>query len=485
MDEMRAAARNTWRAGAPARQSWTRRSGFAAGALTLAFGIFGSATTTTSAQAGGPDPRQVSRLGKALFFDATLSNPAGMSCSTCHNPDAGFTYPISAINVKTGTVPGVVTTRFGNRKPQTISYARFIPPGPPTFDPNRGQYVGGLFWDGRASDLEHQAAAPLQNPNEMNNLVHNVGSPALVVAAVQKSPNAALFKQVYGANVFQLPVDQVFQLVVRSIAMWERTPEVNPFSSKYDAYVLGQATLTPQELNGLRLFTGSVTGRPGGPRFTKNAQCSSCHSVAPAGAPNPDLFTNNHYANAGVPRNSSNPFYTMTDPVSNPAGYNPLGYSYRDLGLGDFLYPLQGKPAGDFAEGDPLRINGMFKIPTLRNVDKRPYPLFIKDYGHNGFFKSLKRIVHFYNTRNLTTLPGEVIDFRLANPYAVLKGKPIWPAPEYRVASTLTNPAGIGAGPGPHLGNLGLTDQEENDIVAFLTTLSDGFFQPQAPPKQP
>jgi len=42
-----------------------------------------------------------------------------------------------------------------------------------------------------------------------------------------------------------------------------------------------------------------------------------------------------------------------------------------------------------------------FRVPTLRNVDKRPRPDFVKAYGHNGYFKSLKEIVHFYNTRDV------------------------------------------------------------------------------------
>jgi cytochrome c peroxidase len=41
-----------------------------------------------------------------------------------------------------------------------------------------------------------------------------------------------------------------------------------------------------------------------------------------------------------------------------------------------------------------------FQVPTLRNVDKRPDPRFVKAYGHNGYFTSLKAIVHFYNTRD-------------------------------------------------------------------------------------
>jgi len=64
---------------------------------------------------------------------------------------------------------------------------------------------------------------------------------------------------------------------------------------------------------------------------------------------------------------------------------------------------------------------GRFQVPTLRNVDKRPYPEFVKSYGHNGYFRSLKEIVHFYNARDVlphchVNDPGE--------------GKTCWPAPE-------------------------------------------------------
>lgn len=461
-----------------------QRAGLAVSAPLFVFGIL-AMTRSTDAQQPGPDPRAVARLGKALFFDTTLSNPAGMACATCHAPEAGFSYPESQINLEDGTVPGVIVTRSGNRKPPTVSYSQFIPEGLPHLDAQGREYVGGLFYDGRTPDLPHQAAQPLQNPNEMNDLVHNVGSPALVVSKVANGPNAALFKTVYGPNVFTLPTAQVFALITQSIAAWEHTPEVSPFNSKYDAFVQGRATFTQQELNGLRLFTGSVTGRPGGTPFVKNAQCSNCHSLAPAGVRARDLFTNSHYVNIGIPRNSNNPFYPNTNAVANPAGYNPLGFRYVDFGLGDFLYPLNGLPNGDLAQQDPLAIDGTFKTPTLRNVDKRPTLDFVKAYGHNGVFKSLKQVVHFYNTRNLTTQPGEVIDFTKPNPYAGLIGKPLWPTPEVPSPKTLINPRGLSSGPDHHIGNLGLTPQDEDALVAFLRTLSDGFFTNQGPPPPP
>jgi cytochrome c peroxidase len=103
---------------------------------------------------------------------------------------------------------------------------------------------------------------------------------------------------------------------------------------------------------------------------------------------------------------------------------------------------------------------------------------------HNGYFKTLKDVVHFYNTRNLTTR-GEIINLIAANPYANIAGKPLWPAPEYASAATLQNAAGRPAGPASRVGNLGLTDQEENQIVAFLGTLSDGYFVPARRPGPP
>jgi cytochrome c peroxidase len=100
---------------------------------------------------------------------------------------------------------------------------------------------------------------------------------------------------------------------------------------------------------------------------------------------------------------------------------------------------------------------GRFQVPTLRNVDKRPYPSFVKAYGHNGYFKSLKSIVYFYNTRDVlrrcgTTDSGE--------------GTTCWPAPES--ADNMNT---------KFVGRLGLTDEEEDELVSFMQTLTDGFMQ--------
>jgi cytochrome c peroxidase len=121
-----------------------------------------------------------------------------------------------------------------------------------------------------------------------------------------------------------------------------------------------------------------------------------------------------------------------------PPEFNPAGMSWIDPGLGGFLANLP-----DYATYAPQNM-GKHKVPTLRNVDKRPDDGFVKAYGHNGYFKSLKEIVHYYNTRDVVGMG--------------------WPAPEV--------PENVNTA---ELGNLGLTDAEEDAIVTFMKTLTDGY----------
>jgi cytochrome c peroxidase len=136
---------------------------------------------------------------------------------------------------------------------------------------------------------------------------------------------------------------------------------------------------------------------------------------------------------------------------------NKLGAAFVDLGVGGFL--LNGHPLSEPSATDPRWVvratenTARFQVPTLRNVDKRPDPSFVKAYGHNGYFKSLKEIVHFYNTRD--TLP------RCASGDPG-EGTTCWPAPE---STSNMNTRFVG--------NLGLTDAEEDAIVSFLKTLTD------------
>jgi cytochrome c peroxidase len=442
----------------------------------------GDSPVTSSKNPAPPSTPPASEvyLGEQLFNDVNLSNPPGQSCASCHGQYAGFKFPLSKINVQSGIAPGAFKGRFGNRIPPTISYAAYLQAGPPAFNGVFNAFSGGLFWDGRVNTLTDQAKEPFVNPNEMNNLLHNLADPATVVRKVQDGPNAWLFRKVYGNLVFSQGTAKVYNLIAQSIAAFESSPEISPFSSKYDAFVHGEAVLSQSEWNGLRLMTGSVTGRPGGLPYYKNANCSDCHGILSDPTDGVDLWTNSCFDNIGTPKNPENPYYAQTNASANPAGYNPQGAAYVDLGLGGTFYPTLGLPPGNIGpgsngQGDYFAVNGSFKAPTLRNVDKRPRPGFVKRYTHNGYFTDLKTIVHFYNTRNLTTCPGEVIDFTQPDPYAHLKGKPLWPPPEWPNPTTLQNPSGAPNSSGAQVGNLGLTAAEEDDIVAMLKALSDGY----------
>ena len=403
----------------------------------IALGLAGFFVATGSqAQALTP----IQELGKLLLFDTDLSSPAGQSCATCHAPEVGYTGPDSAINEALAVYPGAIDTRFGNRKPPSAAYGGDSPIL--YYDDVDEVWVGGMFWDGRASGwtlgdpLAEQAQGPFLNPLEQNN--PNI---KFVCLTVRKSPYARLFEAVWGPGSLDCGsgVALTYEYIARSIAAYERSAEVNPFSSKFDLFwdnarTAGLAVpainvdnwpdyaglgLADDEVYGLALFNDEGRGK-----------CALCHTLAEGSAGYP-LFTDFTYDNLGVPKNPANPFYTMQPK------YNPDGEAWIDPGLGGFL-----QAAGFPAEVYAAEL-GKHKVPSLRNVDLRPYPEFVKAFGHNGYFKSLAEITHFYNTRDVD---------------------PTWPAPE--VPTTVNS---------DELGNLGLSAAEEAGIVLFMTTLSDGF----------
>jgi len=360
-------------------------------------------------------------LGKFLFFDTNLSTPPGQSCAACHGPATGFTGPDDAINAGIAVYAGAIHTRFGNRKPPSAAYGGESPVF--YFDEDEGLWIGGMFWDGRATGwtlgdpLAEQAQGPFLNPLEQNN-----PNAKVVVDRVAKSSYADLFEAAWGpGSLNRKDVPLTYERIARSIAAYERSAEVNPFTSKFDYYLKEQATLTAQEAEGLALFEGK-------------AKCSACHLSAGSNG-EPPLFTDFTYDNVGMPKNPMNPFYYA------PPSVNPERGQWIDPGLGGFL-----KAAGYLPEiYEPEW--GKHKVPTLRNVDKRPYPEFVKAFGHNGFFKSLEEIVHFYNTRDVADAG--------------------WPPPEV--------PQNVNTG---ELGDLGLTAEEEAALVAFMKTLTDGYTPP-------
>jgi cytochrome c peroxidase len=218
---------------------------------------------------------------------------------------------------------------------------------------------------------------------------------------------------------------------------------VTPFSAKYDYVMAGKVAFTLEENAGYELFRSKTT------------HCNECHRD---GGPGEEpLFTDFTASNLGLPRNPALPFYQEN--ASDQFGYtaNPDGLKFLDRGVGGFLASPQ-NPNREWAAMAKSFL-GKYKTPSLRNVDKRPRVDFVKAYMHNGYLKSLKEVVHFYNTRDA-----------LPKCKAGDRGEKVtcWPAPE--------NPETINR---KQLGDLKLTDKQEDLLVAFLTTLTDGYSPPK------
>lgn len=374
-----------------------------------------------SVAAASPALSLKEQLGKAIFFDPNLSLNGNQSCVACHAPEVGWTGPHEETNMHGAVYEGSIPGAFGDRKPPSSGYATF---SPILHMDKKGQFVGGNFWDGRAtgemlgSPAAEQAKGPFLNPKEQA-----IPDAATLVGKVCAASYGGMFKQVWGADICDpANVNTAYNAIGYSVAAYEGSPEVNVFSSKFDSFLRGQSRLTKQEVKGYALFQGK-------------GKCKACHASLGPNA----LFTDFTFDNLGIPKNPENPVYS----------YNP---AFVDPGLGGYL-----ASRADYAPFADANM-GKHKVPTLRNVDLRPSADFVKAYGHNGYFKSLWGIVHFYNTRDV--LPACEGDLTEAEALAAN----CWPAPE--VAENLNT---------TKLGNLGLTPAEEEAIVAFLTTLSDGY----------
>jgi cytochrome c peroxidase len=376
-------------------------------------------------------------LGRSIFFDQDLSFNGNQSCAVCHAPESGWTGPDSNINAHGAVYEGSIAGRFGNRKPPSSAYATQSPIFHFVINKKEALFIGGNFWDGRAtgemlgSPAAEQALGPFLNPLEQA-----LPDAATVVQKVCESSYASLFTQVCGAGACNpINVSAAYDCIGLSIAAYEASSEVNAFTSKYDYYLSGSVDLSKEEKKGLNLFKSK-------------GKCSKCHVLELGPNGESPLFTDFTYDNLGLPKNPENPFYEQ-------AAFNPSGYRWIDLGLGGFL-----NTRPDY-QGFAAENYGKHKVPTLRNVDKWDTSLGtkVKAFGHNGYFKSLKGIVHFYNTRDVKTV---CLESFTSEADALAAG--CWPLPEIPVNVNTSE-----------LGNLNLSGAEEDAVVSFLKTLSDGY----------
>jgi cytochrome c peroxidase len=448
---------------------------------------------SVAAVAAEPNVAALQELGKRVFFDE-ISVPQTQSCSSCHNPDAGWTSPSSAINAGQVVFPGAVHKRAGRRKPPTIGYASLAPdfgdsplvgidigfgPIPPCATGVIGlSCAGGVFWDGRATGdvigaevfagdakleaayqqflgpVADQALGPFPNDVEQNVPDGRDGGlpgAEFVCRHVAKSSYAPLYTKAWGsAPDCKKGVAVSFKRIAVAISAWEHSSEVNSFSSLRD-FALEQdddetpgdfplADFTDQENLGHDLFYGLVSPlNPTG----KNANCSACHNnggPTSRGNEPQQLYTDNGFHHLGIP------------PNFDAANFDP---NAPDLGLAEHTVPNPTTASGHASA---------FRTPTLRNVDRRERNGFVKAYMHNGYFKRLEDVVHFYNTARVKADP---VKCPAGTTAAQARARDCWPLPE-------VNNGLQASAPGANLlGDLGLTRAEEKAIVAYLKTLTD------------
>ncbi|MEZ2329585.1 cytochrome-c peroxidase [Mesorhizobium sp. RCC_202] len=361
-------------------------------------------------------------LGRKMFFDPALSASGKQACSSCHDPNHAFG-PASASPVEMG---GPNLDQPGQRAVPSLRYLQAAPAFTEHFYDSEDEGdesvdngpTGGLTWDGRSDHGKDQASIPLLSPFEMANK-----DEAQVVASLRKAPYADAFKAAFGADVFDNPQD-AFAAAVEALGTFEQSSaDFYPYSSRYDAFLAGKATLTAQELRGRTAFEDETKGN-----------CASCHLSEPANDGEPPQFTDYGLIAIAVPRNPA-----------IPANADPR---YVDLGLcGPLRTDFKGR----------AEYCGLFKTPTLRNVALR------KSFFHNGYFHTLREAVAFYASRD--TDPGRWYPRNADGTVWKFDDLPkaYWP-------NLNTDPPFNGKKPGD---KPALTDAEIDDIVAFLGTLTD------------
>lgn len=464
----------------------------------------------------------------------------------------------SGINQHQVTVNGATHGTNGNLATPTNIYSSRIPAlfSCGTGAPQAGGWCGGVFWDSRAEGnetpflpgaTEHigdevfksvvagddddfileyavyfgptadQAFNPFLNPVEQGT------DKEFVCNHVAESKYAPLYEKAWGEEIdcSAAELDISYKRIILAICAWQDSRDLNSFSSKRDNalraefactdnefadyydeavclhedYINSPGTfplvgLTDQENLGHDLFYNTrpipfaPRGDQGGPPFNMppfpdlpEAGCTFCHSDSDTsdGADLEELYARHDY-------------HSISTPL-NPELQEAIDSLDPSLGVAQ-----SGGIAPRFG-GDP----GFFKTPTVRNVYKL-LPTepgdeeFIRNYTHNGWFKSVESLVHFYNTSFLGNCDRDTDDngctdggefayqdttayqFGITRCEGAVTEKyalehNCWPEPEFP-------PPGTGAR--QLVGNLGLDLEEEAALVAYMKALTD-LETPEAP----
>jgi cytochrome c peroxidase len=376
-------------------------------------GTPGSTDPVATANARPIDPRV--GVGRKIFFDESLSDPPGTSCASCHDAGRAFAGNHGG---SAGVPQGSRPKHFARRNTPSVLYLRFVP----RFhfhweeDVDLPDGAGGFFWDGRTDSLAQLVQQPLFNPDEMN-----AQGARQVREKLAASPYAGEFRDAFGASLDD--PDAALTAMGTAVEAFLLSDAMAPFTSKYDDFIRGHATLSPVEAQGLKLFKDRSKGA-----------CDACHRMNEASPmPERSLFTDYGFEAVGAPRNRS--LAASRDPKS------------FDLGLCE---------RHDHPHMDDERDCGAFRTPSLRNVAVRT------SFMHNGVFSKLRDVVAFYATRG--TDPKRWYTSGTAFDDVPQK---------YRENVNVKRvPYDRGVGETPRL-----DDGEIDAIVAFLQTLTDAQYR--------
>jgi cytochrome c peroxidase len=452
-------------------------------------------------------------LGGLLQYDLNMSPFKDTACASCHMPYAAFSGPIPSVNLTMIAYPGSFRYRAAKRTAQRYTYSHSFPDL--NYNTTQGAFFGGNFWDSRATGYQlqapdaDQAQWPPLDPLEMQ-----FPDLACIAFRLESAVYRPLWEEIWGPISISFPSNtesicdtpagatmfagsttpvmlsaddrtqakNIFDHWGQTLSFLERSTDISPFTSKFDAYLFNSTTypLTATEMAGYKLFNGK-------------ANCNSCHLDGRSTAPTPPppegtapngmdtgatadvtpLFTCWGSANLGLPKNPEVALLWETTPDFFGFTPNPGGFTYTDFGLGTFLRSGFGSgpnPNSTWLQYAPSS-DGMMQTMTARDVGlvptqcpttEAPGPYFQKEFFHNGYIKSLKQLVHFYNTRDVYRMPVESGEC----PAGTVEKVTCWPAAEVPQNQDMT------------VGDLMLTDEEEDQIVAFLQTLTDGYTTP-------
>jgi cytochrome c peroxidase len=363
----------------------------------------------------------VAALGREMFFDKTLSASGRQACASCHDPAHAYGPP-DGLAVQPG---GPTLALLGTRAVPSLRYLRFTPqfsrhlPQPSPDGVEDEGPAGGFTRDGAAQTLHEQALLPLLNPVEMAN-----ADVAAVAARLRASSYAAQFRRVFGDAIFDHPADAAAKAGAALQAFQEQDPSFQPYTSKFDAAMSGNAQFTAQELRGYTTFNDPRKGN-----------CAKCHIDVPGPGGRPAQFTDYGMVALGVPRNPE--IVANRDP------------RFFDMGV---CGPIRKDLASETA------FCGMFKTPTLRNSASRQV------FFHNGRFHTMDDVLHFYAERD--TAPAKWYP-RVGGKVVAFDDLP----PTYRAnVDHVDVPFTRRVGQKPLL-----NDADISDLAAFLKTLDDGY----------